>query len=93
MSAPQGIRYSDRRRFTRQLHEKRMRASRAREDAALDKAWHDVQLHWLQAYPAYRELLRERVHEAALKAEKLSRRIDREHVDVDYLGHDFGGCG
>ena len=62
-------------------------------DEALARAWHEVRLHWLDVCPGYRELLRERVSEAARKAERLSQRIDASHADVDYLGQGIEGCG
>lgn len=63
------------------------------DDPELRAAWRSLQLHWLAAYPDYREEIRQRVSEAAKRAEKMSRKIDREHEDVDYLGKEVEGCG
>ena len=53
----------------------------------------DVTLEWLRTVPAYRNLIRCRVAEAARRAEALSNRIDRQYVGVDYLGREVEGCG
>ena len=64
------------------------------DDEALARAWHEVQLHWLVACPGYRELLRERVSEAARKAELLSTRIDRSRTPrLTTSARAIEGCG
>jgi len=84
---------------TRRLHEQRLGRSPNGNgnghvsEEALARAWHDAQLVWLAEFPAYRELLRQRVSEAARKAELLSTRIDRSHAEVDYIGRSIEGCG
>lgn len=50
-------------------------------------------LNWLRAYPEYRETIRQRVSEAAKRAELKSQRLDRAYEDRDYLGRDIDGCG
>lgn len=59
----------------------------------LKAAYHSLQLHWLSHFPEYREMISKRVSEAAKRAEHLSRKIDKYHEDVDYLGQDIEGCG
>jgi hypothetical protein len=83
---------------TRRLHEQRLGQSNGNgnghvSDEVLARAWRDVQLHWLGAYPAYREIVRARVSEAARRAELLSTKIDRGHAEVDYIGRSIEGCG
>jgi hypothetical protein len=79
---------------TRQLHEARTAVPAAPTDEeALARAEHQLQLYWLRTLPGYRELVKARVSEAAKRAEKLSRRIDYQHEDVDYLGREVEGCG
>ena len=73
------------------LHRKRMEEIRLIEtDPELDR---QLALYWLKNYPEYRKEIRERVSEAARRAEKFANRIDREHQDVDYLGREPEGCG
>ena len=82
----------------RRRHDERLGLSNGNGNGHVDeeqlaRAWHEVRMHWLGACPGYRELLRERVSEAARKAELLSTRIDRSHAEVDYLGQGIEGCG
>ena len=74
----------------RRRHVERANGVRPEELAAAERS---LQLHWLQAFPAYRAQIRERVSEAAKQAEIRAARIDRGHADVDYLGRDVEGCG
>jgi len=61
------------------------------EELAVARAWHDASLRWLSTLPGYRELLRERVAEAARKAE---RDLDRTYRrDRDLIGRSVDGCG
>lgn len=62
-------------------------------DPELAAAYRSLQLHWLATIPEYRDLIKQRVSDAAKLAEKRSRRIDASHVDVDYLGREVEGCG
>jgi hypothetical protein len=62
-------------------------------EGELKDAHHALQLYWLAEYPEYRKLIRERVSQAARKAEQRSNRIDKEHENVDYLGREIEGCG
>jgi len=62
-------------------------------DPELAQAYESLQLHWLKNYPAYREAVRQKVSEAAKKADQRARRIERDHKDVDYLGREVDGCG
>lgn len=62
-------------------------------DPELAAAWRDCTLHWLATCPSYREEIRQRVSEAAKRAEKLSRKFDQQYEPVDYLGREVEGCG
>jgi len=73
---------------TRRLQDQRN--GRIVPDPILDR---ELTLYWLRHYPAYREVIKDRVSAAAKSAEKLSRRIDDQYKDVDYLGREVEGCG
>jgi hypothetical protein len=45
-------------------------------DPALAPAWRSLQLEWLRTVPGYREIVRERVSEAAKAANRRDRRQD-----------------
>jgi hypothetical protein len=78
---------------TQALHRRRTEHPAPEIEGELKEAYHSLQLHWLREYPEYRRVLRERVSLAARKAENRSKRVDREHEDVDYLGKEVEGCG
>jgi len=59
----------------------------------LEQLDREMALYWLRNYPAYRQLIRERVSRAAKKAEIRSRKFDQDYRDVDYLGAEIEGCG
>jgi hypothetical protein len=62
-------------------------------DPELAAKWRETQLHWLATVPGYRAQIRERVSEAARKAEARSRKMDRQYEEIDYLGREVEGCG
>jgi len=74
-------------------HRKRQTRARHRPPAPTAADLHALQLHWLHTLPGYRETIRARLDQAARQAEARSRRIDRLHRDVDYLGREVEGCG
>lgn len=82
----------------RARHEARLREVRLPDldSPELAKAWHALQLHWLASVPGYRAEIRERVAEAARRAERRARTIERRQArayDVDKLGREVDGCG
>jgi len=82
---------------TKRLHEQRMNGNGVSppdlEDPELAAAYHSLQLHWLRTVPGYKDLIRERVSEAAKRAERLSNRIDAQYEERDFLGREVEGCG
>jgi len=67
---------------------------------------HGLQLYWLRAVPGYRELIKQRVHEAAKRRGQRLARMDARLAklweeeklwegegDVDNLGREVEGCG
>jgi hypothetical protein len=89
--------------ITRELAEQRLRITVGSwrepepvEPPGVEGVERELQLHWLRTIPAYRELIRQRVAEAARRAESAARRIEREdehYHAVDRLGREIEGCG
>lgn len=64
----------------------------------LAAAWQALSLHWLNEYPAYREVIKRRVSEARRRRAALEDRIklpslDLDPTDFDHLGREVEGCG
>jgi hypothetical protein len=92
MTAPNTHKYRD---PVERLH--RVRAETPRypdmEDPELAAAYRSLQLEWLRQYPEYKELIKQRLHEAAKRSNKLMERIERDYKEVDHLGREIDGCG
>jgi len=84
--------------WTRERHVRRL-AERDEDplaDPDVARAWHALQLHWLEVMPGYRELVKQRVSDARKRVRELDARRERglrERADVDELGRDVDGCG
>jgi hypothetical protein len=75
------------------MAELRARMPNLADDPELAAAWRSLQLHWLATIPGYRDEIKQRVAVAARRAETISRKIERQYENVDYLGREVDGCG